>query len=127
MYKYRAWDLRGDIMLTNLDSVTLNQLECGVVTEYEDEDEILTIPVEFMQHTGLRDKNGGDIFIGDILKLDLLAGDIFSEVKVCLLREIPVVHYFQDHGWEPLHAYVGKPDTCLEVVGNIYQHPELVN
>ena len=79
-----------------------------------------------MQYTGLKDKNGVEIFIGDILLLDLLSGDRHSEVIICEDREIPVVQYFAYHGWEPLHAYVGKPDTCLQVIGNIHQDAHLL-
>jgi hypothetical protein len=82
-----------------------------------------------MQFTGLQDRNGKDIYIGDILLLDLISGDRYSEVKICEEREIPIVSFFDDEKpyWKPLHAYVGKPDTCLQVVGNIYEDAHLLN
>ena len=111
--KFRAWD--GEIQRM------LGPIECG---EWTVED-LTTSTLAAMQYTGLKDKNGVEIFIGDILLLDLLSGDRHSEVIICEDREIPVVQYFAYHGWEPLHAYVGKPDTCLQVIGNIHEDPEL--
>lgn len=69
--------------------------------------------------THLQDRNKKEIFVGDLLVLDLISGDRFSEVKICDTREIPVVRFFEGEdpfdGWEPLHAYVGKHDTCLQI------------
>ena len=85
-------------------------------------------PEEVEQFTGLYDKNGVEIYIGDVMLLDLISGDRSSEVKICDVREIPVVRFFDEDGphdgWEPLHAYVGKPDTCLEVIGHIHEAEE---
>lgn len=79
-----------------------------------------------MQLTGLKDRNGKDIYVGDILLLDLISGDRYSKVHDCPLLEVPTVCFFEDEGWAPLFQYVGKPDTCLQVVGNIHQNPELL-
>ena len=80
-----------------------------------------------MQYTGLKDRDGVEIVIGDILLLDLLSGDRYSSVRLCPVREIPTVCFFEEDDFEPLFCYVGKPDTCLRVVGNIYENPELLH
>lgn len=82
--------------------------------------------VHIMQYTGLKDRNGKEIYVGDILKLDLISGDRFSKVHVCPLLEVPTVCFFEDEGWVPLFQFVGKPDTCLQVAGNIHESPELL-
>jgi hypothetical protein len=81
---------------------------------------------ELMQYTGLKDKNGEEIWENDIVLLDLISGDRYSKVHHDPLIEIPTVCFFEELGWEPLFIYVGKPDTCLQVVGNIYKNSELL-
>ncbi len=84
-----------------------------------------------LQYTGLKDKNGREIFEGDILiyKLD------YNESQGGQLdNEIDYVHF--DHAtffWGnklkcALNEYLtGKNNTVdLEIIGNIYDNPELI-
>lgn len=74
------------------------------------------------QFTGLRDKKGNDIFEGDIvhfvnpgLRYDLTAPVIFEHGDFCLEKDrnylIPMGNF---------------EDACYEVVGNIFDNPELL-
>lgn len=72
-----------------------------------------------MQYTGLKDKNGKEIYEGDILKHKTIKSNI-------------VVEYFYA-GFDPfcdsLDAEYGFGDTDSEnyiVIGNIYENPELL-
>lgn len=71
---------------------------------------------QLMQYTGLKDKNGKEIYEGDIIRLPI--------------GELGNVIYF-----EPYAAFVGDSDGILtqldlgadiEVIGNIYENPELL-
>lgn len=73
------------------------------------------------QFTGLFDKNGKEIFEGDIIKgFDITIEVWYSEDKACFMAEMK----------EPQNDMVdilGGYDTArMEIIGNIYDNPELI-
>ena len=79
-----------------------------------------------MQYTGLKDKNGKEIYEGDILSYN--NGYAVFEVKNEMVRNCSCCHSVW--GWN-LHDAAG-PDEDFdhiwthEVIGNIYENPELL-
>jgi len=73
--------------------------------------------LKIMQYTGLKDKNGKEIYEGDVIKDG--AGNIYkvhySEKMACF------VSAYSDG------IICGSVDNTDEVIGNIYENPELVN
>lgn len=82
------------------------------------EDEFLSCVV--MQYAGLKDKNGVEIYEGDIVEWQW--GDINGVGKVVIEDIGPTIdgdkHMLIDTSY--------FEDNCLEVIGNIYQNPELL-
>jgi uncharacterized phage protein (TIGR01671 family) len=120
--KYRAWDSAKKEMFKDTFAIT----ESGQVVVVEQEsvasfpDYVFVEHLVIMQSTGLKDKNGKEIFEGDILgtKDGLLNG---------------VVEYRSDLGmWtNSLISYNNFERLCnvagsREIIGNIYENPELL-
>lgn len=114
--KFRAWDKSSSVMVySGADVSWLSDKEVTVgdlVNSFEDE--------SLMQYTGLKDKNGKEIYEGDILD-----GHDDGLVKVV----------WRGAGWEcdfEDDGNIGLDEMCIwfgnnsEVIGNIYENPELL-
>lgn len=120
--KFRAWDkeelemISPDKLLTLYNNGFLNEILVSAKK------------VTLMQYTGLKDKNGVEIYEGDILKVRSLhyEKDIgldvvcFEKGCFCLRYE-----YWSDglHKWRSIENY---DSSDLDVVGNVHQNPDLL-
>lgn len=81
--------------------------------------------VELMQYTGLKDKNGKKIYEGDIVKYKDFSNGAY------LFREQPltkdVVTWNKDTcGYKVKHMGLTFKAETYEIIGNIYENPELL-
>ena len=109
--KFRAWNKVGNKMGPSENLVSWILGACTVAEKSLNKDWSASI---FMQYTGLKDRNGVEIYEGDILKGGYVVQ--WSETGFCY--EAKMVGY----GAAPLY-YFQKED---EVIGNIYENPELL-
>lgn len=122
--RYRAWDKIHKIMyeVDDIMSIDFGKSEIGVKTLFFERTNCYDFDdIVLMQSTGLRDKNGKEIFEGDILGTDggLLDG---------------VVEYRTDLGmWtNSLFRYNNFERLCSiansrEITGNIWENGELLD
>jgi uncharacterized phage protein (TIGR01671 family) len=72
-----------------------------------------------MQYTNLKDKNGTEIWEGDLVRIKIHGDDpLISPIEFAHAGFWPI-DYDTEYGWP-------APDE-LEVIGNIYENPELMH
>lgn len=120
--KFRAWDKKNKEML-----VPVGVYEDGVPFIRYNEG-ISALPLydyPLMQYTGLKDKNGKEIYEGDIVKIKeespVSNEDLSSEAIVKITWNDEKAGFSLDWYSNDLTVY-----QDLEVIGNVWENPELL-
>lgn len=127
---FRAWDNVNKIMI-NAIFVGLGKVY-GMTKTFKPSKELEDVIL--MQYTGLKDKNGKEIFEGDIIEinigLDLFNKNVVNPKKVVKFNEerarFEPFAFQQIDGSIKRTGYFGLEEYC-EVLGNIYENPELLD
>jgi uncharacterized phage protein (TIGR01671 family) len=125
MNKFRAWDKGTELM----NDITVIDLENEEIYyhhwRYGHSEAISFKDVELLQSTGLKDKNRTEIFVGDILEYEMVMGfgwyENGKDVVVYDENELKIKMKYRNENSLNRVVAIG-----CEVIGNIYQHPHLL-
>lgn len=133
MIKFRAWHNELGRMMSisdmwfNVDSLGEIGLNDAVMNDY-----ITVSPdeIELMQSTGLKDKNGKEIFEGDILKVVNNDSSWFEVVKydhekaMFISKEVNLKYEVPE---TPLYDLFSPYLFKVEVIGNVWEDGDLID
>lgn len=124
--RFRAWDKEFKEMV-QVDALVFDEqiikatYKNGNVVKEDLKNYIL------MQSTGLKDKNGEEIFEGDIIAINVedietpINARIFQNSKIGIL----MFHVFEDNEDVPMVELLEDDSVAFAIIGNIYENPEM--
>lgn len=140
--KFRVWDKTDKVMIYNTDKILINingevligDDYCGACDQNKYSTEEMPT-FELMQFTGLHDKNGKEIYEGDIVRVfevhenknvEFISPVYFVDYMFCVSSskeqeyDTPLVCIDMTRNW--VNSLVE-----VEVIGNIYENSDLIN
>jgi len=132
--KFRAWDKIENEILSGFYSGIKINLDGQI---YTNENFNITQHYELMQYTGLKDKNGKEIYEGDIVKFEYRDDmnwaendneelSFSKEAQISEVMERGIVAGNFENGELWLIDWAMESEYVFEIIGNIYENPELL-
>jgi uncharacterized phage protein (TIGR01671 family) len=133
--KFRAYDSGSLSRMYQPDEVMVGNGNIWIIDEDSVAGEwIVNNDIHLMQSTNLHDKNGKEIFEGDIVKRDgikrpeVVRFREWIDVDSLGYKEQYIGFYFESEheGQEWLHSVEPQFNHLYKIIGNIYENPELL-
>lgn len=123
--KFRAWIKEENKMIEPSDILSISFKLCEMTPNYLygfEKEKYDFYDLELMQSTGLLDKNGKEVFVGDIIKCTRgCPHEVYLEKEYggTFIGGMPAIYL---KGIREGYAWTGAE----EILGNIYENPELL-
>ena len=128
--KFRAW-IKEENKMINVETIDFTDKSM----QYLEKNEIIDVyllrttfleDIELMQYTGIKDKNGIEIYEGDILKYNFSYDGRLKHISPVTYLETQASFGIKDIYGNEIPLYRITANNYFEVVGNIYENPELL-
>jgi len=116
--KFRAWD-EGLEEMIYFDLLSTDRLDFQLMTEYLEGSFV-------MQYTGLKDKNGKEIYERDILEITEKSVYVYPGIYQVVYGAGGFDIEMKSFGESITHRLGEIPNGYNEVIGNIHENPELL-
>ena len=123
---HKTWKEMGKVTCIHFDD------KQSVISMFCEEEQassaLLDDEVILMQSTGLKDKNGQEIFEGDVIAIEVDDTETPINARVSQNSKIGVLmfHVFEDNEDVPMVELLEDNSVAFEIIGNIYENPELL-
>lgn len=130
--RYRAWDVLAEEMINEILMISFVRKE--IIGKFSDgstsvplkfEDERNGEDVILMQSTGLKDKNGKEIFEGDVVRQVRTQPTTENEIIIGVVTMIEGAWLIMND-CEQLASKLWSETDENEIIGNTYETPELL-
>ncbi|EGP4991440.1 TPA: YopX family protein [Enterococcus faecium] len=132
--RFRAWDKKTET-IQDIESISFKEKKLVIdqkSVSWFNSDYIRNFDeIELMQSTGLKDKNGVEIFEGDIVSVSVRNGFDYLDNKVCVVKNsighsgLVCATVDEDLEYQIFNTELFEEYT-YEVIGNIYENSELL-
>lgn len=139
--KFRAWDKK-EKKMQRVDRIYFYSTHLEVYTSESLEQPYKNTSIVFMQYTGLKDKNGTEIFEGDLIRAGQMIYQIawygmdgrlmpfttepINSNQYMASSGVPIRNWNWLDGGEGIYYHDIKKSVNIEVIGSIYENPELI-
>lgn len=145
--KFRAWIYREKVMVP-VERLFMPKQSHSLIIGASNEERTIGVnhkdsdkDIEIMQYTGLKDKNGKEIYGGDICKMVISNEDTIKPLNALTVK---IEMRYGAWGFIPTHPHLVHPDDVtwksfirengeshweekyFTVIGSIYENPELL-
>lgn len=127
--RFRAYDSGSLCRMYSPSEVMVGDSCIWILDEESESNEwIVNNDLVLMQSTGLKDKNGKEIFEGDIIAINLEGIETPITAKVFQNRKIGILmfHAFEDNEDVPMVELLEGDSVEFAIIGNIWENPELL-
>lgn len=128
--KFRAW-LKEDKRMVNVETMDFTDKSIQYLKKSEINNAYILrresfVDVELMQYTGVKDKNGKEIYEGDIIKYKFPYDRRLNHISPVKFLETETSFGVKDRYGIEIPLYRITTGNFFEVIGNIYENPELL-